>query len=239
MLEYAQFINALLLEVLMATEQTYVSQTGSRSISVNKVLKNTYMLLAMTLMFSAAVAFLSMKMGWPHPGLIGTLVGFYGLLFLTHKFENSGLGILFVFALTGFMGLTIGPIISHFLTAVPNGHQIVVAAMATTGITFVGLSAYIIVTGKNMAFMGGMLFAGILAVFLLMIGNIFFQSPALQLAVSALFVLLMSGLIMYQTSEIIHGGETNYIRATTTLFVSIYNLFQSLLMIFGVMGGDD
>lgn len=223
----------------MATEQTYVSQTGSRSISVNKVLKNTYILLSLTLLFSAAMAGLSMAMNLPRPGIIMVLVGFYGLLFLTHKFQNSALGILFVFALTGFMGLVIGPIISYYLTALPNGNQIVMSAMATTGLIFVGLSGYILVTGKNMAFMGGMLFAGILAVFLLMIGNLFFQLPALQLAISALFVLLMSGMIMYQTSEIIHGGETNYITATTTLFVSIYNLFQSLLMIFGVMGGDD
>ncbi len=222
----------------MANEHTYVSQTGTRAISVNKVLKNTYILLALTLLFSAAVAFVSMSLGLPHPGLIITLVGFYGLLFLTHKFQNSGLGILFVFALTGFMGLTIGPIISHYITAIPNGHQIVVAAMSTTGIIFFGLSAYILVTGKNMAFMGGMLFAGILAAFVLMIGNLFFQSPALQLAIAAMFVLLMSGLIMYQTSEIIHGGETNYVLATVTLFVSIYNLFQSLLMLFGVFGDE-
>ncbi len=222
----------------MANEHTYVSQTESRSISVNKVLKNTYILLAMTLLFSAAVAALSMAMNLPRPGIIMVLVGFYGLLFLTHKFQNSGLGILFVFALTGFMGLCIGPIISYYLNVLPNGDQVVMAAMATTGLIFIGLSGYIIVTGKNMSFMGGMLFAGIIAAFVLMIVAIIFSIPALSMAVSAMFALLMAGLIMYQTSEIIHGGETNYIAATTTLFVSIYNLFQSLLIIFGVMGDE-
>ncbi len=222
----------------MANDHTYVSQTGTRGISVNKVLKNTYMLLSMTLLFSAAMAGLAMAMNLPRPGIILMLVGWFGLLFLTEKFKNSALGLVFTFAFTGFLGYCIGPIISYYLNVLPNGDQVVMAAMATTGIIFVGLSGYIIVTGKNMAFMGGMLFAGILTAFILGLIAAIFSIPALSMAVSAVFALLMAGLIMYQTSEIIHGGETNYISATVTLFVSIYNLFQSLLMMFGIFGDE-
>ena len=223
----------------MSQDRTYVSQTGTRALSVNKVLKNTYILLSLTLLFSAAMAGVSMMLNLPRPGLIMMLVGWFGLLFLTEKFKNSSLGLVFAFAFTGFLGYCIGPIISYYLNVVPNGDQVVLAAMTTTGLIFFGLSGYIIVTGKNMAFMGGMLFAGILTAFILGLIAAIFSIPALSMAVSAVFALLMAGLIMYQTSEIIHGGETNYISATITLFVSIYNLFQSLLMMFGIFGGDE
>ncbi len=208
-------------------------------IAANKVLRNTYTLLSMTLLFCAAVAGVSVAMNWPHPGLILTLVGYFGLLILTNVFRNSGLGIVCVFALTGFMGLTLGPIIGYYLTAVPNGDQVVMTAFGATGMIFLGLSAYALTTRKNFSFMGGMLFAGILAAFLLSLVAIFFNIPALSIAVSAMFVLLMSGLILYQTSEIIHGGETNYIMATVTLFVSIYNLFLSLLQLLSIFSGRD
>ncbi|MDJ0957369.1 MAG: Bax inhibitor-1/YccA family protein [Arenicellales bacterium] len=208
-------------------------------IEVNKVLKNTYALLSLTLLFSGAVAGLSMALNWPHPGLLITLVGYFGLLFLTTRFRNSALGLVFVFALTGFMGLTLGPIVSYYLTALPNGHQLVMTAMGGTGVIFLGLSGYVLTTKKNFSFLGGFLFAGILVAFLLGLGAAVFSMPALSLAVSAMFILLMSGLILYQTSEIIHGGETNYIMATITLFVSIYNIFLSLLQILGVFGGDE
>lgn len=208
------------------------------AVPVNRVLKNTYMLLSMTLLFSAATAWLSMALNIPHPGLVITLVGYFGLLFLTEKFRNSGLGILFVFALTGFMGLTLGPIISAYLSYFPNGHQLVMTAFAGTGAIFIGLSAYAIVTRKDFSFIGGFLFAGILVAFLAGIGAYFFQMPMLSVAVSSMFVLLMAGLILFKTSEIVHGGETNYISATVTLFVSIYNLFTSLLHLLGVFGDD-
>ena len=208
-------------------------------IEVNKVLKNTYALLSLTLLFSGAMAGLSMAFNWPHPGLLITLVGYFGLLFLTTRFRNSALGLVFVFALTGFMGLTLGPIVSYYLTALPNGHQLVMMAMGGTGVIFLGLSGYVLTTKKDFSFLGGFLFAGILVAFIAGIGAVFFSMPALSLAVSAMFILLMSGLILYQTSEIIHGGETNYIMATVTLFVSIYNIFLSLLHIFGVFGGDE
>lgn len=216
-----------------------ISRTTVQGVEVNKVLKNTYALLSATLLFSALIAGLSMAFNWPHPGMILTLVGYFGLLFLTTKFRNSGLGIVFVFALTGFMGLTLGPIISLYLTAVPNGDQLVMTALGGTGVIFLGLSGYALTSRKDFSFMGGMLFAGILVAFLLGIGAAIFSVPALSLAVSAMFVLLMSGLILYQTSQIIHGGETNYIMATVTLYVSIYNLFLSLLQLLGIFGGDE
>jgi len=208
-------------------------------IEVNKVLKNTYVLLSLTLLFSAVTAGLSMTFNWPHPGMIITLVGYFGLLFLTTKFRNSGLGLVFVFALTGFMGLTLGPIVSYYVTAVPNGNELVMMALGGTGVIFLGLSGYALTTQKDFSFMGGFLFAGILVAFLLGIGAAVFSVPALSLAVSAMFILLMSAMILYQTSAIIHGGETNYIMATITLYVSIYNIFLSLLQLLGVFGGDE
>jgi len=208
------------------------------ALATNKVLRNTYSLLSMTLLFSAATAGLSMALNLPHPGLLLTLVGYFGLLFLTTRFRNSGLGLLFVFALTGFMGLTLGPILSMYLS-LPNGDQIIMTAMGGTGIIFLGLSGYALTTRKDFSFIGGFLMVGILVAFLAGIASIFLSMPGLSLAVSAMFVLLMSGLILYQTSEIIHGGETNYIMATVTLFVSIFNLFTSLMHLLGVGFGED
>ena len=171
-------------------------------------------------------------------GIIITLVGYFGLLFLTTKLRNSAWGLVSVFALTGFMGLTLGPIISMYLS-IPNGSQIVMTAMGGTGVIFLGLSGYALTTRKDFSFLGGFLMVGILVAFLAGIASIFLSMPALSLAVSAMFILLMSGLILYQTSQIIHGGETNYIMATVTLYVSIYNLFLSLLQLLGAFGGDD
>lgn len=211
---------------------------SSGALASNQVLRNTYLLLSMTLLFSAATAGLSMALQLPHPGILLTLVGYFGLLFATAKFRDSGLGLVFVFALTGFMGLTLGPILNSYL-AMANGGQMVMNAMAATGIIFLSLSAYVLTTKKDFSFMGGFLLVGILLAFLAGLGAIFFEIPALSLAVSSMFVLLMSGLILYETSNIIHGGETNYIMATTTLFVAIFNLFTSLLHLLGFMGGDD
>jgi modulator of FtsH protease len=174
----------------------------------------------------------------PHPGLIITLIGYFGLLFLTSKFRDSALGLLFVFALTGFMGYTLGPIVSHYL-GLPNGGQIVMTAMGLTGAIFLGLSGYALTSRKDFSFMGGFLMVGILVGFLAGLGAVFFELPGLSLAVSAIFVLLMSGLILYETSNIVHGGETNYIMATVTLFVSIFNLFTSLLHLLGFMNSNE
>ena len=212
--------------------------TGPAALAGNKVIRNTYLLLSMTLLFSAAVAGLGVAWKLPHPGLIVTLVGYFGLLLLTTKLRNSGWGLVSVFALTGFMGYTLGPIVSHYL-GMPNGGQTVMTAMGATAAIFVGLSAYALTTRKDFSFMGGFLVVGILTAFLAGLGAIFFQMPALSLAVSAMFVLLMSGLILYETSNIIRGGETNYVMATVTLFVAIFNLFTSLLQLLGFMNSDD
>lgn len=214
-----------------------MTRSEASVLSTNRVIRNTYMLLSMTLAFSAATAGLSIALGLPHPGLIITLVGYFGLLFLTTRFRDSGLGVLFVFALTGFMGFTLGPIVSKYL-ALPNGHQVVMQAMGGTAAIFLGLSAYAVTTRKDFSFMGGFLTVGILVAFLAGLGAVFFHMPGLSLAVSAMFVLLMSGLILFETSNIIHGGETNYVMATLSLYVSIYNLFTSLLQLLGVMNDD-
>jgi modulator of FtsH protease len=206
-------------------------------LATNKVLRNTYTLLSMTLLFSALCAGIAVMTKMPPLGMIVTLVGYFGLLFLTTRFRNSGLGLLFVFALTGFMGLTLGPILSMYLS-LPNGDQIIMTAMGGTGIIFLGLSGYALTTRKDFSFIGGFLMVGILVAFLAGIASIFLSMPGLSLAVSAMFVLLMSGLILYQTSQIIHGGETNYIMATVTLYVSIYNLFVSLLQLLGAFGDE-
>jgi modulator of FtsH protease len=206
-------------------------------LETNKVLRNTYTLLSMTLLFSALCAGIAVMTKMPPLGMIVTLVGYFGLLFLTTRFRNSGLGLLFVFALTGFMGLTLGPILSMYLS-LPNGDQIIMTAMGGTGIIFLGLSGYALTTRKDFSFIGGFLMVGILVAFLAGIASMFLSMPGLSLAVSAMFVLLMSGLILYQTSQIIHGGETNYIMATVTLYVSIYNLFVSLLQLLGAFGDE-
>ena len=212
---------------------------GAESIlTTNRVVRNTYLLLSMTLLFAAVTAATSLALKLPHPGLIVTLVGFFGLLFAVHKLKDSAWGILAVFALTGFMGYTLGPVISRYL-GLPNGGEIVMQAMGATAAIFVGLSAYALTTKKDFSFMGGFLMVGILLAFLAGLAAISFEIPALSLTVSAAFVLLISGLILYETSNIIHGGETNYVLATVTLFISIFNLFTSLLQLLGFMGGDD
>ncbi|MDY0011999.1 MAG: Bax inhibitor-1/YccA family protein [Rhodocyclaceae bacterium] len=222
----------------MDTRTLTMTHAGTSALSTNRVLRNTYLLLSLTLAFSAVTAGASMALGLPHPGMVLTLVGYFGLLFLTTRFRNSSSGILCVFALTGFMGYTLGPILSHYLS-LPNGGQVVMMAMGGTAAIFLALSGYVLTTRKDFSFMGGFLMVGILVAFLAGLGAVFFQMPGLSLAVSAMFVLLMSGLILFETSNIIHGGETNYIMATVSLYVTIYNLFTSLLQLLGVMGGDD
>ena len=200
--------------------------------SVNSVLRNTYWLLSLTLAFAALTAGFSMALNLPHPGLLLTLVGYFGLLFLTSHFRNSALGLVCVFALTGFMGYTLGPILSAYM-GMTGGAQVVMTAFAGTGAIFLGLSGYALVTRRDFSFLGGMLFVGILVAFLAGLAAVFFNMPALSLAVSAMFILLMSGLILYETQQIARGGETNYIMATVTLFVAIFNLFTSLLHLLG------
>lgn len=207
-------------------------------LNTNKVIRNTYTLLSMTLLFSALTAGISLALKLPHPGLLLTLAGYFGLLFLTAKFRDRALGLAFVFGLTGFMGYTLGPILNAYL-AMPHGGHIVTTAMGASGAIFLGLSMYALTTRKDFSFMGGFLTAGILVAFLAGLGALLFEVPALSLAVSTVFVLLMAGLILYETSNIIHGGETNYIMATLSLYVAVFNLFTSLLHLLGFMNSDE
>ncbi len=223
----------------MNTVRLPIAQHTAAVLASNKVIRNTYALLAMTLLFSAFTAGLAMVLKLPHPGLLITLVGYFGLLFLTARLQNSVWGLASVFALTGFMGLTLGPILSAYMTVFSNGGQLVMMAMGGTGLIFLGLSGYALTTRKDFSFMGGFLLAGVLVAFLAGLAAVLFTLPGLALAVSSIFIVLMAGMILYQTSAIIHGGETNYIMATVGLYVSIFNLFTSLLHLLGAFGGDE
>ena len=213
------------------------SHSGAGSaVEFNKVLRNTYMLLGMTLAFSAAMAWFAMAIDAPYMGL-WTLLGWMGLLFLIHKTANSVWGIASVFAFTGFLGFTIGPVISYYLQT-PNGADVVTLALGSTAVAFVGLSAIALITRKDFSFMTSFLMVGMLVLFAVVMLSWFLDMSAFMGAIGGAVVLLMSGLILWQTSQIIHGGETNYILATTTLYMAIYNMFSWLLLLIG-MGGDD
>ena len=206
--------------------------------TAHRVLRNTYALLSMTLLLSAAVAWAAVAFNLPAPGLILTLVAYFGPLFGIHKLKNSGMAVGLVFALTGFMGWTLGPLLTRTL-AMPGGNQAVMLALGATGAVFLALSAYARTTKRDLSWMGGFLFAGMVVALLAGLAAIFFQIPALALTVSAVVALLSAGLILFETKQIVDGGETNYVLATVSLFVSIFNLFTSLLQLFGVMGSDD
>ncbi|MDR2207848.1 MAG: Bax inhibitor-1/YccA family protein [Azoarcus sp.] len=210
----------------------------AQTLAANRLIRNTYTLLALTLTFSVVTAGAAILFKLEVFNTWITLLGYFGLLFLTTKFRNSGMGIVCVFALTGFMGLTLGPILSLYLDT-PNGSQLVMQALGATAVIFFSLSAYALVTRKDFSFMAGFLFVGILVAFFAGLAALFFGMSTLSLAVSAAFVLLASGLILYQTSAMVNGGETNYIMATVTLYVSIYNLFVSLLHLLRAFSGDD
>ena len=208
------------------------------AISTNKVLKNTYMLLGMTLLFSALTAGVSMAVGLGQgAAMILMLVGF-GLLFVVHKTADTSKGLLAIFAFTGVMGASIGPMLSYYL-AMPNGPSLVMQALGGTAIVFFGLSAYALTTRKDFSYMGGFLMVGLLVAVVAMIANIFLAIPALSLTISAAVVMIMSGLILFDTSRIVNGGETNYIRATVSLYLNIYNLFIHLLSLLTAFSGDD
>ena len=208
------------------------------SADVKRVLRNTYALLAMTLLFSAGVAVATLSFQLPAPGLILTLVGYFGLLFVVHKLQNSGWALPAVFALTGFMGYTLGPLLTHSL-ALPGGAQTVTLALASTGATFLALSSYVLMTRRDFSFMGGFLFVGMVIALIAGVAAMFLRMPALGLAVSAMVALLSAGLILFETSRIVNGGETNYVMATVSLYVSVFNLFTSLLSLFGLGGSND
>jgi len=211
---------------------------ASNQTAARRVLRNTYALLSMTLLFSAAVAAVSVAAKLPAPGLVLMLVGSFGLLYAVNKLQNSAWALPAVFALTGFLGYTLGPVLSKSL-ALPGGAQVVTLALAATGATFLSLSAWVLTSKRDYSFMGGFLFAGMVVALLAGLGAVFFQMPALGLAVSAMVALLSAGLILFETSRIVNGGETNYVLATVGLYLSIFNLFTSLLALFGFGGSDD
>lgn len=216
-----------------------ISRKGESLISTNSVLRNTYLLLGSTFIFSALMAFVAVSARVSPMSPLLMIVGIYGLMFLTQYLRNSPWGLVSCFAFTGFLGYTLGPLISMYLVTFSNGGQLVATALGATGIIFFALSAYTLTTQKDFSYLGGFLFVGIMVAFLAMIGNLFFQIPGIQLAISAVFVLISSGMILFQTSLIINGGERNYIMATVSLFVAIYNLFVSLLHILSALSGRD
>ncbi len=221
--------------------QTVISTTHPTEsvLSSSKVLRNTYLLLSMTLLFSAACAGLSMTMRLPYFGILITLGGYFGLLYLTTRLRNSAWGLAAVFALTGFMGLTLGPLLSAYLKFFSNGPQLVMLALAGTATLFLGLSGYALTSRRDFSFMGSFLVVGALTAFVVSLGAVVFHIPGLSLAAAAMFMVISSGLILLQTGDIVNGRETNYIMATVSLYVSLYNVFVSLLQFLGVFSGED
>ena len=206
-------------------------------LSTHKVLRNTYFLLGLTMAFSAVVAYISMSLNLPYPNLIVLLVGFYGLLFVTNRLANSAWGILAAFAFTGFMGYTIGPILNMYVAR--GMEDLIMLAFAGTAIVFFACSAYVLTTKKDMSFLSTAIFSLFIVLLLGIVASFFFQIQALAVGISALFVVFSTMTILYETSNIIHGGETNYIRATVSIYVSIYNLFISLLRLLSIFSSDD
>ena len=206
-------------------------------LSTHKVLRNTYFLLGLTMAFSAVVAYISMSLNLPYPNLIVLLVGFYGLLFVTNRLANSAWGILAAFAFTGFMGYTVGPILNMYVAR--GMEDLIMLAFAGTAIVFFACSAYVLTTKKDMSFLSTAIFSLFIVLLLGIVASFFFQIPALAVGISALFVVFSTMTILYETSNIIHGCETNYIRATVSIYVSIYNLFISLLRLLSIFSSDD
>jgi modulator of FtsH protease len=206
-------------------------------LQTNKLIRNTYTLLSMTLIFSGVTAFIGLAMGASFGIALGANLVAIGLLwFVLPKVANSASGIPVIFGITGLLGFGLGPLIGYYLAMDPS---IVMTALGGTGAIFLGLSGYALTSRKDFSFMGGFLMVGLIVVIGASLLNIFFQIPALSLAISSAVVMIMSGLILYQTSAMINGGETNYIMATAGLFLSILNLFQALLHLLGIFGGDD
>ena len=219
--------------------ENVIAHSGREVISSNKVLKNTYMLLSATLGFSALMAVVSMAVGVPPIAYLVSIIAAMVLgIFVLPKAAQSSKGLGIIFLITGLLGFGLGAVLSQYL-ALPKGPQVIATAFAGTGIIFLGLSGYALTSKRDFSFMGGFLFAGMMVVVIAMLANIFLQMPALSLAVSAGIILLMSGFILFDTSRIIKGGETNYIMATYGLYLTIFNIFISLLQILGIMGSDE
>ena len=221
----------------MNNQNLAMGRSEASILATNKVLKNTYLLLSMTLVFSGVMAFVGMSMNLGHgASLISSIIAIAMLWFVLPRTANSSAGIPVLFAITGLLGLGLAPMLNIYLAVNPS---IVQTALGGTGVIFLGLSGYALTTRKDFSFMGGFLMVGLVVVLVAALANIFLQMPVMGLVVSGAIVMLMSGMILYQTSSIIHGGETNYIMATASLFISILNLFQALLHLLSAFGGDD
>ena len=222
----------------MQTNMNFQTASQSSAVEINKVLKNTYMLLSMTLAFSAVTAGVSMAMNLSHMVALVMMLVAFGLMFVVNKKADSASGIYWIFGFTGLMGASLGPMLNVY-AAMPGGPAIIMQALGGTALIFFALSGYALTSKKDFSFMGGFLMTGMIVVLIAIVANLFFQIPALSLAISAGVIMIMSGLILFDTSRIINGGERNYIRATVGLYLNIYNIFVHLLSLLGVLGGDD
>jgi modulator of FtsH protease len=222
----------------MQTQEYAVVQSNESVLATNKVLRNTYLLLSLTLLFSALVTLWGMARNVHYPGPILAIVGMFGLLFLTQALRNSAWGILSTFAFTGFMGYVLAPTLNFYIHNFSNGGELVLTALGGTGLIFFALSAYTLITRKDFSYLSGFLFVAIMIAFLASIAGLFFHMPMFQILISGAFMLICSGLIMVYTSAIIHGGERNYIVATISLYVALLNIFISLLNILGAFAGN-
>ncbi len=214
------------------------SMRAGSVLETNKVLKNTYMLLSMTLLFSAVTAGISMAMNLSHMAALVMIIVAFGLMFVVNKTADKASGIFWIFAFTGLMGASLGPMLNAY-ASLPNGPSLIMQALGGTAFIFLTLSGYALTTKKDFSFMGGFLMVGMIVAVVAMIANIFLQIPLMSVVISAAIIMIMSGFILFDTSRIINGGETNYIRATISLYLNIYNIFVHLLSLLGVLGNDD
>jgi modulator of FtsH protease len=221
----------------MPLQEQILTKSHESVLAVNRVLRNTYLLLSLTLVFSAVTAYVAMITNAAPMNIFVLLLGYFGLLFVTTRLRNSPWGLLAIFAFTGFLGYSLGPILNFYIKSFSNGTQLVMTSLGATGVIFFGLSAYALTTKKDFSYLAAFLFVGISAAFILGLVSVFFHLPMLSLLVSCAFVLLSSGIILFQTSLIINGGERNYIMATITLYIALFNLFISLLNILSAFGG--
>ena len=222
----------------MSYRETGALSTAQSGVEINKVLKNTYFLLGLTLTFSAVAAVTAMAMGMGRGMSLAFFIAGFVMLFIVNKQADKASGLFWIFGFTGALGASLGPMLNAY-AGLANGPELIMQALGGTAVIFFTLSAYVLTTRKDFSFMGGFLMVGLIVAVIAIIANIFLAIPALNLAISAAIIMIMSGLILFDTSRIIHGGETNYIRATVGLYLNIFNIFVHLLSILGIMGSDD
>lgn len=222
----------------MRSQNLSLARDAKSIVEINRVLRNTYFLLSLTLLFSAGTATYAFLTNAASMGPLVLIVGMFGLYFLTVWLRNSAWGILAIFAYTGFLGYTLGPVLNFYIHNFTNGPQIIGTALGSTGLIFLGLSAYVLTTRKDFSYLGGFITAAVIGAFIVSLGALFFNIPLLQLIISGAFAVISSAFILYTTSQIIHDGERNYIMATISLYIAIFNLFVSLLRIFGAFSGN-